>query len=111
MDGAPPLGLGEWSCACARTCAAGMTVEGTNPCERGRLQQRRRRQFVQRDGTVHGIQIVKELLPQGMVQLAEHEIIRLVDSDLPSALVEVHGVQIGDRRARPGRDLLWKESG
>ena len=65
---------------------------------RGRLQQRRRRQFVQRDGGAHGAQIVKELLPQGMVQLAEHEIIRLVDSDLPSALVEVHGVQIGYRR-------------
>jgi hypothetical protein len=45
-----------------------------------------------------------------MVQLAEHEIIRLVGSDLPRAFVEVHGVQIGYRRGRPGRDLLWKES-
>src|SRR5207244_6382369 len=51
-----------------------------------------------------------KLLAHGLVQLAEDEVVRLVDADLPRALAEVRRLQVVDGLLRPRGHFLVEEA-
>ena len=60
---------------------------------------------VQRNRRVDAAERVEEMPAQRVVQLAEDEVVRIVDADLLRALIEVAALQIRHDLRRPRRDL------
>lgn len=76
-----------------------------------RPHQRRRGQVLERNHVRYRIHFLKKHLPQCILQLAENEIVCIVDADLTRALIEVTAFQVAYRGCRPGCRLLIQQAG
>ena len=74
------------------------------------FEQRRRREFVQRNGGSDGTEIIKKPLTQRIVQFAENEVIGFIDADLTCAFAEIPRLEIRHHFGRPRRHFFIEQS-